>query len=204
MHAMPRGLRLAALLGGLALAAGCVSRPLLSPQNLPLTSWPVRRAQLQRIASFALNGRLAATNGKQGFSAGMHWEQRGPDANVQISGPLGFGGARIQQMGTQLRITTSDGRTLEGDAAQAQLANMLGFDPPLQSLRFWVLGVADPNSPGAQRSLDAQQRLASLQQDGWQIQYDEYTAVQRQWLPRRLTVTHDHLRLKLIINAWQL
>ena len=45
-----------------------------------------------------------------------------------------------------------------------------GFDPPLDSLRYWVLGVPEPGHP-AQESLDALQRLASLEQDGWQIQY---------------------------------
>ena len=80
---------------------------------------------------------------------------------------------------------------------------MLGFDPPLQSLRYWVLGVNDP-AMGAERSLDGEHRLVRLQQDGWQVAYDEYMAVQRRWLPRRLTLTHQQLRLRLVINVWQL
>ena len=32
-----------------------------------------------------------------------------------------------------------------------------------------------------------QQRLAHLEQDGWQVDYADYVLVQQQWLPRRLT-----------------
>jgi outer membrane biogenesis lipoprotein LolB len=52
--------------------------------------------------------------------------------------------------------------------------------------------------------LDDQQRLSHLSQDGWSIAYDAYLPVQRQWLPRRLTITRQDLRLRLVINDWHL
>ncbi len=106
-------------------------------------------------------------------------------------------------MAQRLQVTTAKGVRLDGAAAQAQLATTLGFPPPLSSLRYWVLGASDSAS-SAEQTLDARQRLARLQQDGWQIDYDEYMPVQQQWLPRRLTVTRGDLRLKLVIDAWQL
>ena len=183
------------------LLSACVTAP--RPAAPPLRPWAERAALLQAVPHFTLDGRLAATNGKQGFSAGLRWRQQVNDASLQLSGPLGFGAARVQERDGQLTITTSDGRTLTGAAAAAQLAGLLGFDPPLHSLRYWVLGVNDP-SMSAERSLDDRQRLALLQQDGWRIVYDEYIPVRRYWLPRRLTLSHQQLRLKLVINAWQL
>lgn len=176
-----------------------------SPAGLPPPlSWAQRQALLlQDVDHFTLNGRLAASNGHQGVSAGLHWRQEGADAELSLTGPLGIGGARVQLADGQLSITTASGEHLAGAAAEQQLAALLGFQPPLRSLRYWLLGVSDPLQ-GAAPSLDTRQRLTQLQQGGWRIVYDEYLVVAGQWLPRRLTLSHDDLRLKLVINAWQL
>ena len=77
----------------------------------------------------------------------------------------------------------------------------MGFDPPLDSLRYWILGVPEPGHP-AQESLNAQQRLATLQQDGWQIQYTDYMAVGAEWLPSKLTVQRQGVRLRVVVDGW--
>jgi outer membrane lipoprotein LolB len=182
------------------LLSGCASLP--TPANAPL-SWAQRLAALQAITQFELAGRLAASNGSEGFSAGLRWHQQDQRATIDLSAPLGFGAAHIQQLGDTLQLTTSKGLTLDGTAASDELAATLGFEPPLASLRFWILGASDPGSD-AQQSLDTQQRLARLRQGGWQVDYADYVLVQQQWLPRRLTVTRGSLRLRLVVNSWQL
>ncbi len=199
-----RALALAAMC---ALLLACVSAP--APRATPgaappARSWAQRQALLlQEVDHFSLRGRLAASNGRAAVSAGLRWRQQGTDAELSLSGPLGFGGARVQLAGEQLAITTSDGRQLVGAAADQQLTTLLGFEPPLRSLRYWVLGVNDPLQSAAP-SLDNRQRLTQLRQGGWRIDYDEYLPVAGQWLPRRLTVSRQDLRLKLVIDAWQL
>ncbi len=79
----------------------------------------------------------------------------------------------------------------------------LGSSPRSAACGYWILGASDP-ATSAQQSLDAQQRLARLQQEGWQVDYAEYARVQQQWLPRRLTVTRGSLRLRVVIDRWQL
>jgi len=103
--------------------------------------------------------------------------------------------------GSNLSIVTSHGDRLDNDAARAELASKLGFDPPLQSLRYWILGVPEPGQP-AQESLDAQQRLSALQQDGWQIQYTDYMSVGGEWLPSKLTLQRQGVRLRLVVDGW--
>ncbi len=199
-----------AILALCALLGACASAPstrakIASPAGVPAQlSWAQRQARLlQDVDHFTLTGRLAASNGHQGESMSVYWRQQGADAELSLTGPLGFGGAQVQLADGLLTITTGGGRHLTGGAAGEQLVALLGFDPPLRSLRYWVLGVNDP-LVGAAPSLDARQRLTQLRQEGWRIDYDEYFAVGGQWLPRRLTLSHDDLRLKLVINAWQL
>ena len=206
------GIRGAVLLGVTAswFLAGCVStaphatRPNAPNAALPASApWEQRLPALQAIASFQIEGKIAATDGKQGFSAGLRWRQQGDAATIDLSAPLGFGAAHIEQGPDGLTVTTAQGATLRAAAASEQLSATLGFEPPLGSLRFWVLGASDPALP-AQESVDDQQRLAHLEQDGWHVDCEDYALVDRQWLPRRLIVTRQTLRLKLIVNTWRL
>lgn len=198
-----RALLLAAPLVTLLLS-DCATHPAAPSAPPPVRSWAQRQPLLQSTANhFTLNGRLAATHATQGVSAGLHWQQQGSDAQLSLSGPLGFGGARVSLSAESIVIRTSDGHELSGDAATTELSRLLGFEPPLQSLRFWVVGVPDPAGSAAVPTLDDQQRLTRLSQDGWSIVYDAYMPVTGQWLPRRLTITRQDLRLRLVIDDWQ-
>ncbi|HEX4050066.1 MAG TPA: lipoprotein insertase outer membrane protein LolB [Steroidobacteraceae bacterium] len=203
-----RWARRAALLAGALAAALLLSDCATHPSVVsvpPPQSWAQRQPLLLAAANhFTLSGRLAASHANQGISAGVHWQQQGADAQLSLSGPLGFGGARVSISAESISIRTNDGRELAGDAAVRELTRLLGFEPPLQSLRFWVLGVPDPTGGPATPMLDDQQRLSHLSQDGWSIAYEVYVPVLRQWLPRRLSITREDLRLRLVIDDWQL
>lgn len=190
---------LLACLALLALAA-CQTLP-----PIPITPWPTRRAALQATENYAFNGQLAAATASEGFSASLRWRQQGAVSDLLLRAPLGVGGAHLSFEGALLRVTVSDGTLLEGAAARAELVRLLGFEPPLSSLRYWLLGVPDPMAPAAAETLDAAQRLSQLRQDGWQVDYGEYLhSGAAQWLPRRLVLQRGALKLKLRVSSWQL
>lgn len=164
-------------------------------------AWEVRRPQLQARERFELKGRVAVAAGGEGFNARMRWTQNGKQTHVSLDGPLGAGGVQVTSDGSAVSIVTSRGDRLDNEAARAELTSRLGFDPPLDSLRYWILGVPEPGHP-AQESLNAQQRLATLQQDGWQIQYTDYMAVGAEWLPSKLTVQRQGVRLRVVVDGW--
>ena len=58
-------------------------------------------------------------------------------------------------------------------AVAAQLEARLGFELPLRNLRFWLLGIPNPDAP-FQIARNAQDRAQHLSQDGWSIDYDQY------------------------------
>jgi outer membrane lipoprotein LolB len=190
----------AAALALTLLLCGCATLP--KPGIAPLP-WTQHQAALQAIGQFDLQGRLAAATATDGFSAGLRWHQQDDRASIDLSAPLGFGAAHIEQSAMNLQMTTSKGQVLDSAAAGDALRATLGFEPPLASLRFWILGASDPKT-SAVESLDTQQRLAHLEQDGWQVDYADYVLVQQQWLPRRLSVTRGSLRLRVVIDNWQL
>lgn len=200
--AVPRGLVpafVAALVLALALA-GCQTVP---TPSAPAVAWSVRRPVLQNLDRFGLNGRVAVAVGKQGFNAGLRWSQSGAVARLALTGPLGAGGVEVTADGGNLSVVTSSGKHLGDDTARAELRDKLGFEPPLASLRYWVLGVPDPGAPASVR-LDSQQRLASLTQGGWQIDYGAYMPVGAEWLPRLMTLTREGVRVRMVVDEWQL
>lgn len=175
-----------------------------TPATAEITPWSERRAALQGIDAFQLNGQLAAATASEGFSASLRWQQQGAVSDLLLRAPLGVGGAHIVFEGGVLHITSSDGSQLEGDAAHAELVRLLGFEPPLASLRYWLVGVPDPHQPDAIETLDDTQRLARMQQGDWQIDYGEYMHSGERTLPRRVAVQRGALRLKLRVSNWQL
>jgi outer membrane lipoprotein LolB len=180
--------------------AGCHTVPVKEPAA---QSWQARRPQLQAREQFELQGRVAVAAAGEGFNAGLHWTQHGRQTRMSLQGPLGAGAVQVTSDGAMLSIVTSRGEHLDSDAARAELASRLGFDPPLSSLRYWILGVPDPGQP-AEESLDSQQRMATLTQNGWQIVYNGYSLVGGEWMPARLTLQREGVRVRVIVDGWSL
>src|SRR5690348_8408248 len=140
------------------LLAGCTAAPSRRAVQAP---WPERRARLQALASYELAGRVAVAAGDEASSARLSWKQEGGRSTVELNGPLGIGGLHVVADGETLNVETSKGERLSSDEARSELEGKLGFEPPLASLRYWLLGVPDPASP-ATETVGDDQRLAAL------------------------------------------
>jgi outer membrane lipoprotein LolB len=182
-----------------ALVVGCAARPQRTVGTMQ--PWEARRAQLQQCEHFELKGRVAVAAGQEGFNARLRWVQQGEHSKLSLDGPLGVGGAQVDLDAGELSVRNSRGETLNDSAARSELTARLGFDPPLHSLRYWVQGVPDPGAPSSE-TLDDQQRLAALEQDGWKIQYSSYGASGGQLLPQRLTLQKEGVRVRMLIDTW--
>jgi outer membrane lipoprotein LolB len=70
-------------------------------------------------------------------------------------------------------------------------------------MRYWLVGVPAP-SAAHEETLGVDQRLASLEQSGWQVRYDRYVAVGALALPERIEMTTEGLRVRVVVSDWQL
>ena len=197
------GLRLGAAvaLAALAVLVGCRTAPPTVPAAI---NWQTRRPQLQARTHFELRGRVAVASGDEGFNANLRWVQDGTRSQVTLEGPLGVSATQITAEGAELSLLTAHGERIDSEAAHAALAQRLGFDPPLASLRYWVLGVPDPTQPSTEELDAGHQRLSALEQAGWRIDYSGYTSANGETLPARLTMQRDAVRVRLLVDDWQL
>jgi outer membrane lipoprotein LolB len=191
---MSGGPRAIWLIAGCAVLAGCAAvRPALAP-----APWERRLADLQHSSTWQLDGRAAVALGKQGWQASLDWRQSGQASEVHLAGPFGTG-ALVLKM-------TPAGLSLNGappsDAVTAQLQERLGFELPLDNLRYWLLGVPDPSS-GFELTRNAQDRALHLTQAGWSIDYDRYMPNRGDLLPARLVLSRADARVRIAVDHWE-
>ncbi|MGH8456892.1 MAG: lipoprotein insertase outer membrane protein LolB [Stenotrophobium sp.] len=198
---IPRYWLIAALL---ALLSGCATlpHPLPGTGNGGAALWPAQRDQLQRITHFELQARIAS-GGVMGITKGdLHWQQNADGSfALRVSGPFGVGAASISGNAQLVEVRTRDGVFPTTDPQQ-WLQQRMGWTLPVAGLRWWVLGLPAPDS-AAQLSYNPDGTLATLQQDGWQLDYTEYLAADGYTLPRKLQLSGKDATLKVVIDQWQ-
>jgi outer membrane lipoprotein LolB len=178
------------------LLAACATTRRAPPA--PAEGWEQRVSDLQREKSWQLDGRAAVAIAAQGWQATLNWRQRGDAEEVHLSGPFGVGALVLER--------TADGLSLNGappsDAVTNQLQEKLGFELPLEHLRFWLLGVPDP-SAAFEVKRNEQDRASQLRQADWSIDYDRYMPVGGDLLPAHLVLSREGVRVRIAVDHWQ-
>ena len=153
---------------------------------------------LQHASAWQLDGRAAVALGKQGWQASVDWRQRGEASEVHLAGPFGAG-ALVLEVGPA-------GLSLNGappsEAVVAQLQERLGFELPVNNLRYWLLGIPDPSST-FELSRNEQDRALHLWQAGWSIEYDRYAPNDGDVLPARLVLSRADARVRIAVDRWE-
>jgi outer membrane lipoprotein LolB len=178
------------------LLAACATTRRAPPA--PAEGWEQRVSDLQREKSWQLDGRAAVAIAAQGWQATLNWRQRGDSEEVHLSGPFGVGALVLE--------STPAGLSLNGappsDAVTDQLQEKLGFELPLEHLRFWLLGVPDP-STAFEVKRNEQDRASQLRQADWSIDYDRYMPVDGDLLPAHLILSREGVRVRIAVDHWQ-
>ena len=192
------------LLVALVAASGCTTTRRPETAATPVAD---PRAFLQSRTRFDLAGRLAGAVGGEGFNAQLQMQQRDARSELVLRSPLGFGSATIRTDGESLEYRSSRGERLSGAEGMAAVAARLGFEPPVRSLRYWLLGVPDPASPSTAIA-SAPPAGAAFEQDGWRVTVGQTrsTALPAGTidLPRRVTLERPPVRLRVVVDTWKL
>lgn len=190
-----RSLRLLFLLAVAALA-GCAGK------TVPLKPLSEQEAAVSAIETWQLDGRIALKRGNEGFSAGLDWQQAASEFRVELTGPLGETRARLTGNTVQVMLELPDQPALASTDVESLLRDHFGWQLPVDKLRWWIRGLAGPET--IVRARDSTGRIKELSSDGWQVNYLAWQEVDGLWLPKRLEATHPDLSLKLALYGWQL
>lgn len=185
---------------GLLVLAGCATQPQGRPLP-PMSDWATRQQVLGELTGWSFKGRLAVKAGDDGFNGRIYWSQRGEDFSVTVGGPLGVGTVRIDRDGGQIVLTEKDGTRTDLADAEQDLRRLHGWALPVDSLRYWALGIPNPLW-SAETEFDADGRLKTLRQDGWSVIVARYRDGGGQPMPAILTVENAGTRVRMVIDSW--
>jgi outer membrane lipoprotein LolB len=181
-----------AILATLALS-GCATSP-----RSPV---PAVLPDPQAIPHWSASGRLALSAGGEGGGGAFVWEQREQTSQLDLRGPFGAGAVRVVATPDSLAVADGAGRSVDADAARAELQSRLGTELPWVSLRYWMMGVPDPDQP-AEVTDAAAAPWRVIEQAGWRIGYDAFTTATGLSLPQRFTATRGDVRVRVIVDIW--
>ncbi len=192
-----RGWLLVALVG----LAGCASRPVV-----PMVNWVQRAESLVQLPGWEASGRFAVKSGTSGGQGSIRWVQEGSDVSIGLHGPFGVGAYQIDWTDDDLVVTGKAGEVTLAyagpDAVDRFLTDQLGWTFPARSTRYWILGVVDPRFQ-SHSEFDADGWLVGIEQNGWVVSYGRFVEVQGRWMPRKIVMEHDQVRVKLIVDQWR-
>lgn len=180
-----------------AASTACVTtRP--APAPAAPVPWDRRLVDLQHANAWQLEGRAAVAVGTQGWQATLNWRQQGAATDVHLSGPLGIGALVLKETPAGLSVNGAP----PSDAVLTQLQDRLGFVLPLDNLRYWLLGVPDPGI-AFDLARNDQDRARQLTQAGWTVDYDRYAPADGDWLPARLVLRREGIRVRIAVDHWE-
>ena len=164
-----------------------------------------RTAVLGGHRQWALQGRVALSNGRNGGSGRIDWRQDDTRFEVSLSAPITRQSWRLGGDSSFARLEGLEGGVREGTDAQSLLQAATGWVIPVAALADWVRGATSAQLPSGSMQFDAQGRLSHLEQGGWAIDYADWRSQPGLGieLPHRLNASRDDAKVRLVIDAWQ-
>jgi len=162
------------------------------------------QASIANIKQFKLQGRIGVQTEDKGFSGSTHWQHDNAEDNIALFSPLGSQIASIKTTADGVELVTSDGKSFSAKDAETLTQQNLGWSLPMRGLADWVLGRPAAGSNASDTIWDSAGRLSKLKQDGWEIEYPEYTEVNGQQLPGKINLRNPRLYLKLVVEQWDI
>lgn len=184
----------ALLLSGVLLA-GCATVNTV-PQPVVLPDSPAS------IRAWSVDGRIGVQTVDQAWQANLYWEHSPEQDRLRISGPLSQGLVSIVVQKDLIYVNEGNGMTQLSRDPDAMLRQRLGFAVPLTSLRYWMLGVPDPDR--SSRAVPGGEDGGGFEQAGWQIFPAALASVDGWMLPRKLRAQGAGVKLKILADDWQL
>ena len=186
------------------LLAGCAG---LGPQESVegpgnAEDWKAHKAHISEIDGWQISGKIGIQAPQDSGSGTLFWLQRQGYFDIRLSGPLWRGATRLTGRPDAVALEVAGQGRFEADSPEALVESQLGWQLPVSHLLYWVRGLPAPDSR-SRIALDPNGRLASLQQDGWDVQYLGYTEEDGYTLPNRIKLAGRDLKITLVVKDWQ-
>ena len=172
----------------------------------PPAEWASRSDELTRFNHWLLSGKLAVKQPSDSGTAVINrWQQRNESYELALSSSfLGMGSTQLKGVPGYIQLTMPNGDHYQSSEPEKLIQAATGWQLPIDNLTWWIKGLPAPD--GDFRLLfDEQNKLAILEQDGWEIRYDRWQPFVETLpeLPARITALKGDKRVRVVISRWQ-
>lgn len=200
---MKGSMRIAAgLVAGVVLAA-CAPLPVRHPGTVAqLAAQAARERALGAQVAWSLQARFAASDGQHGGSGSLDWSQHGDKFRFTLRAPITGKSVELQGGPDGALLTGAGREPLAGRNAAEVLREEFGWSVPVADLAWWARGLRAPGTP-AILTFGANGLPATLDQDGWHVDYRDWYAERDPPLPRKVYASRDPYDVRLSIEHWE-
>ncbi len=185
----------------LSLLSACGSTPRRPDAvSADLTLQTERERGLERQPQWRVDGRIAVSDGRDGGSGRIHWQQDGARFEIRLEAPVTRRSWRLSGMPGHARLEGLEGGPFDGPDASVLLHEKLGWNVPVDDLAAWVRGMRAAGGSHVELGDDGLPSL--IQQRGWNIQYRQFMSAHELMMPRKVFAERGQQRIRLIVDAW--
>jgi outer membrane lipoprotein LolB len=161
-----------------------------------------RQKTLSKITAWKMNGAISITSGNKRDIARFVWGQNKDRFHIIISGPLNIGGAYIAGDSTSVIFCRGNKHCTKAKSPEVIMYNQLGWMFPVSNIRYWILSLPVAKSRPESLSVDKYGHLVTLNQNGWQIKYSEFSQdrLTNTDLPNIIELVQGNVSIKIKIT----
>lgn len=185
----------------LLLLAGCVGQRVRPDASL-LSAQAQRESALSARTAWALTGRLAVSGPTDGGSGTLEWRQQQGAYRFSVQAPVTGKTWVLSGDGHEARIEGLAAEPLHGTDAAELVERELGWKLPVTQFAAWVRGMRADGPAELEFRPDGLPLV--LVQDGWRVEYLDYTAGTEPALPKRMFASRGAYKVRLAVQHWQM
>ena len=174
-------------------------RPVSSPEELQ----QARHLDLVQLNRWQIKGRTVITQGREGWNAGIVWQEFDNSYQIKLQGPFAQGGVTLNGDKEKVILTMNDGKKISSTDPEKLLYDVLQVHLPIYALRDWIRGLPHSSKDFESIEYDEQGRITHLVQQGWEINYLRYIPFKGLSMPSKIFIKHTDQSLRLIITRWK-
>jgi outer membrane lipoprotein LolB len=181
--------------------SGCSNQQtaVIQPASLNL-NWQQHVQNIKSIQGWNASAQVAIKVNNKTQKAKMTWQQNLQNYQIAFFGPFGQSGPKLKGNEKSATLLIPKEPPISGTNTSALLQQRLGWQLPVNNAKYWMLGIPAPSTESRVSLQD--ERLATLVQDGWTINYSKYKQFGRFSLPTKILITRPDLNLLMVVYRW--
>lgn len=189
------------------LLSACATIKPAQPTETPTfhkISWQKRQAALAKIDTWTISGSIGATHNNKTDIASFDWKNIKNNCYViNMHSPLNLKTIRITGDDNETILWTTQTQKIIAKTPEELLISQLGWSIPISNMIYWIKALPAPHVSKIMQ-FDEYNHLTTLEQQGWQIHYSNFTAVNGIDLPYKIYFTNNELNIKMVVKNWQI